>query len=216
MKNGEKYMNKVILFNFNGTIVNTKNLAIDIFNEIAEKQGYKKISEEEVPFLSTLSIRDRCKTLNVPIYKMPLVGIAIKRRYQTYIPNLKPVLGISEVLKELKKQDYKLGFLTSNNQNKIDEFLINNTINSFDYSHFSFNPFSKSKDISSFLKNNRLKKDEVIYVGDELRDIKAAKKNGLFCIAASWGYDSIELLSTGNADFVAKQPKDILDILSGT
>ncbi|MET1193997.1 HAD hydrolase-like protein, partial [Bacillus licheniformis] len=57
-------MNKVILFNFNGTIVNTKNLAIDIFNEIAEKQGYKKISEEEVPFLSTLSIRDRCKTLN--------------------------------------------------------------------------------------------------------------------------------------------------------
>ncbi|MGR9527445.1 HAD hydrolase-like protein (plasmid) [Priestia megaterium] len=61
-----------------------------------------------------------------------------------------------------------------------------------------------------------MKKDEVIYVGDELRDIKAAKKNGLFCIAASWGYDSIELLSTGNADFVAKQPKDILDILSGT
>ncbi|MED4115997.1 HAD-IA family hydrolase [Priestia megaterium] len=209
-------MKKVILFNFNGTIVNTKLLAIDIFNEIAKKQGYKKIREEEVLHLSTLSIRDRCKTLNVPIYKMPLVGIAIKRRYQTYIPNLKPVLGISEVLKELKKQDYKLGFLTSNNQNKIDEFLTNNTINNFDYNHYSFNPFSKSKDISSFLKNNRLKKDEVIYVGDELRDIKAAKKNGLFCIAASWGYDSIELLNTGNADFVAKQPKDILDILSGT
>ncbi|WP_368896717.1 HAD-IA family hydrolase, partial [Priestia megaterium] len=167
-------MKKVILFNFNGTIVNTKLLAIDIFNEIAKKQGYKEISEEEVLHLSTLSIRDRCKTLNVPIYKMPLVGIAIKRRYQTYIPNLKPVLGISEVLKELKKQDYKLGFLTSNNQNKIDEFLMNNTINSFDYNHYSFSPFSKSKDISSFLKNNRLKKDEVIYVGDELRDIKAA------------------------------------------
>ncbi|MCM2978687.1 HAD-IA family hydrolase [Priestia aryabhattai] len=209
-------MKKVILFNFNGTIVNTKLLAIDIFNEIAKKQGYKEISEEEVLHLSTLSIRDRCKTLNVPIYKMPLVGIAIKRRYQTYIPNLKPVLGISEVLKELKKQDYKLGFLTSNNQNKIDEFLMNNTINSFDYNYYSFNPFSKSKDISSFLKNNRLKKDEVIYVGDELRDIKAAKKNGLFCIAASWGYDSTELLNTGNADFVAKQPKDILDFLSGT
>src|SRR6478735_10732690 len=128
-------MKKVILFNFNGTIVNTKLLAIDIFNEIAKKQGYKKISEEEVLHLSTLSIRDRCKMLNVPIYKMPLVGIAIKRRYQTFIPNLTPVIEISEMLKELKKQGYKLGFLTSNNQNKIDEFLINNTINSFDYSH---------------------------------------------------------------------------------
>ena len=209
-------MNKVILFNFNGTIVNTKNLAIDIFNEIAEKQGYKKINKEEVPYLSTLSIRNRCKVLNLPIYKMPLVGISIKRRYQQYIPNLKPVMGMSEVLEELKKKGHKLGFITSNNQDKIDEFLINNSINVFEYNHYSFNPFSKSSDISSFLKNNRLKKDEVIYVGDELRDIKAAKKNGLSCIAASWGYDSIELLSTGNADFVAKQPKDILDILSGT
>lgn len=35
-------MSKVILFNFNGTIVNTKSLAIDIFNEIAERRGYKK------------------------------------------------------------------------------------------------------------------------------------------------------------------------------
>jgi len=96
-------MKKVILFNFNGTIVNTKLLAIDIFNEIAKKQGYEKITGEEVLNLSTLSIRDRCKTLNVPIYKMPLVGIAIKRRYQTFIPNLTPVLEISEMLKELKK-----------------------------------------------------------------------------------------------------------------
>jgi len=209
-------MKKVILFNFNGTIVNTKLLAIDIFNEIAKMQGYKKISEEEVLHLSTLSIRDRCKTLNVPIYKMPLVGIAIKRRYQTYIPNLTPVLEISEMLKELKKQDYKLGFLTSNKKNATNKFLENNSIDIFDYSHYTFNPFSKSKDISSFLKNNKLKKEEVIYIGDELRDIKAAKKNGLFCIAVAWGYDSLDLLKTGNADFVAKQPKDILDILSGT
>ncbi|QTL52615.1 MULTISPECIES: HAD-IA family hydrolase [Priestia] len=207
-------MKKVILFNFNGTIVNTKLLAIDIFNEIAKKQGYKKISEEEVLHLSKLSISDRCKTLNVPIYIMPLVGIAIKRRYQTYIPNLTPVLEISEMLKELKKQDYKLGFLTSNKKNATNKFLINNSINIFDYSHYTFNPFSKSKDISAFLKNNKLKKEEVIYIGDELRDIRAAKKNCLFCIAVAWGFDSVELLNTGRADKVITQPKEIVDILS--
>ncbi|MGW9103757.1 HAD hydrolase-like protein [Priestia megaterium] len=54
-----------------------------------------------------------------------------------------------------------------------------------------------------------------MYIGDELRDIKAAKKNGLLCVGVAWGYDSLDLLKTGDADFVAKQPKDILDILSG-
>ncbi|MEG8980417.1 HAD-IA family hydrolase [Priestia megaterium] len=206
-------MKKVILFNFNGTITNTKFLAIDMYNEIAEKQGYKRILEEDVPYLSTLSIRNRCKVLNLPLYKMPLVGIAIKRRSQKYISNLKPVTGLKETLELLKKDGYKLGFTTSNNQGVINEFLINNSINIFDYSHFSFSPLSKSKDISSFMRKYDLRPEEVVYVGDELRDIKAAKKNGLFCIAVSWGFDSVELLNTGHADKVITTPKEILDIL---
>lgn len=207
-------MSKVILFNFNGTIVNTKSLAIDIFNEIAEKQGYNKINEEEVPYLSTLSVPDRCKRLNVPIYKMPIVGITIKQRYQQYIPNLNSVDGINEVIHELKQKGFCLGFLTTNSRVVINQFLTNNSINIFDYAHYSFNPFSKARDISSFLKNNKLNHNEVIYIGDELRDIKAAKKNQLYCIAATWGYDSVELLNTGHADHIAQQPKDILNILS--
>ena len=207
-------MKKVILFNFNGTITNTKFLAIDMYNEIAEKQGYKKISEEDVSYLSALSIRNRCKVLNLPLYKMPLVGIAIKRRSQQYIPNLKPVSGMTETLRLLKQEGYKIGFTTSNNQVVLNEFLIKNSINIFDYSHFSFSPLSKSKDISSFLKKYDLKKENVVYVGDELRDIKAAKKNGLFCIAVSWGFDSVELLNTGRADKVITQPKEIVDVLS--
>lgn len=207
-------MKKVILFNFNGTITNTKFLAIDMYNEIAEKQGYKKILEEDVSYLSALSIRNRCKVLNLPLYKMPLVGIAIKRRSQQYIPNLKPVSGMKETLRLLKQKGYKIGFTTSNNQVVMNEFLINNSINIFNYRHFSFSPLSKSKDISSFLKKYDLKKEDVVYVGDELRDIKAAKKNGLFCIAVSWGFDSVELLNTGRADKVITEPKEIVDVLS--
>ncbi|MED4256661.1 HAD-IA family hydrolase, partial [Priestia megaterium] len=106
------------------------------------------------------------------------------------------------------------GFLTSNKKDATNKFLMNNSINIFDYSHYTFNPFSKSKDISVFLKNNKLKKEEVIYIGDELRDIKAAKKNGLLCLAIAWGFDAVELLNTGSADKVITQPKEIIDILS--
>ncbi|MED3836582.1 HAD hydrolase-like protein [Peribacillus frigoritolerans] len=207
-------MSKVILFNFNGTIVNTKSLAIDIFNEIAERRGYKKINNKDIHYLSTLSIRDRCKRLDVPIYQMPWVGLQIKQRYQQYIPNLKSVDGINEVIYELKQKGFRLGFLTTNSRVVTTQFLTNNSINVFDYTHYSFNPFSKAKDISSFLKSNGLYPNEVIYLGDELRDIKASKKNRLCFIATSWGYDSIELLNEGQADYIAQQPKDILNIVS--
>ncbi|KQU24398.1 hypothetical protein ASG61_21025 [Bacillus sp. Leaf75] len=207
-------MNKVLLLNFNGTIVDTKDLAINIYNKIADKQGYKTVSKDQVAEFRSLSIRERCKLLDVPIYKMPLVGISIKRQYQKYIPDLGPIPSIKEVLNNLKQKGYKLAFTTSNKQSETNQFLINNSLDIFTYEHYSFNPFTKSRDIASFLKKNNLLKENVIYIGDELRDIEAAKKNGLFCIAVSWGYDSKELLQKGNADYVVDQPEDIIGILS--
>ncbi|RPK03148.1 HAD-IA family hydrolase [Priestia endophytica] len=206
-------MDKTILFNFNGTIVDTSSLAIDIYNEIAEKKGYRKINDEEVAYLSTLSVTDRFKRLNVPIYKLPSLGITIKQRYQKYISNLDPVSGINEVIHELKKRGYRLGFLTTNSRDVTHQFLTSNSMNVFDYTHYSFNPFSKTKEISSFLKKNKLNQKDVLYIGDELRDIKAAKKNHLYCIAVSWGYDSKELLEAGEPNHIADRPQDILNIL---
>jgi phosphoglycolate phosphatase len=84
----------------------------------------------------------------------------------------------------------------------------------FDYEYYSYNPFIKARRISNFLKKNSLDANHVLYVGDELRDINAAKRNQVFSIAASWGYDSVELLKTGHADYIAQQPEDILNILS--
>ncbi|RAS75566.1 HAD-IA family hydrolase [Priestia endophytica] len=206
-------MDKTILFNFNGTIVDTSSLAIDIYNEIAEKKGYRKINDEEVAYLSTLSVTDRFKRLNVPIYKLPSLGITIKQRYQKYISNLDPVSGINEVIHELKKRGYRLGFLTTNSRDVTHQFLTSNSMNVFDYTHYSFNPFSKTKEIFSFLKKNKLNQKDVLYIGDELRDIKAAKKNHLYCMAVSWGYDSRELLIQGEPDHIADEPQDILNIL---
>ncbi|MDF2652879.1 HAD hydrolase-like protein [Pelosinus fermentans] len=39
--------------------------------------------------------------------------------------------------------------------------------------------FGKNEDIKRFLKTHKLKESEVIYVGDEARDIIAGKKSGV-------------------------------------
>ncbi|PGK51845.1 haloacid dehalogenase [Priestia megaterium] len=206
-------MTNVILFNFNGTIVDTKAVAIDAYNEIAEKQGYKKIAKQDICSLRSLSIRERCKILQVPLYKMPLIGIAIKRRYQQYLPSLTPVAEMMECLEDLKQHGYQLGFTTSNNRDMTQSFLLNNEMNIFDYTDYTTTPFSKSKDIRHFIRVNHLNKEDVLYVGDELRDIKAAQKEGVRCIAASWGYDSDNLLQSANALHVISNPSELSDLL---
>jgi len=206
-------MINVILFNFNGTIVDTKSVAIDAYNEIAEKQGYKQIAKQDISSLRSLSIRERCKILQVPLYKMPLIGIAIKRRYQQYLPSLTPVVGLKECLEDLKECGFQLGFTTSNNRDMTQNFLLNNEMSMFDYTDYTTTPFSKSKDIRHFIKVNHLQKEDVLYIGDELRDIKAAQKEGIPCIAASWGYDSEELLQSVGTLQVISNPSELSDLL---
>ena len=43
-----------IVFNFNGVLVNTKSLAVDLYNQIAEKKGYKQIQPEQIETLKPL------------------------------------------------------------------------------------------------------------------------------------------------------------------
>jgi phosphoglycolate phosphatase-like HAD superfamily hydrolase len=48
-------------------------------------------------------------------------------------------------------------------------------IDIFDAIHSSYNLFGKSGTINAFLKTHQLKKEEIIYIGDELRDIQACQ-----------------------------------------
>ncbi len=56
----------------------------------------------------------------------------------------------------------------------------------------------------------------VLYVGDDLRDIQAAKAAGMPSAAAAWGYigHNGEIASWG-ADVIADQPLDLLALLPG-
>jgi phosphoglycolate phosphatase len=52
---------------------------------------------------------------------------------------------------------------------------------------------------------------DCVYLGDDLRDIQAARSAGMRCVAVGWGYGSG--LSSWNADAVIERPPDLLEFL---
>jgi phosphoglycolate phosphatase len=63
-------------------------------------------------------------------------------------------------------------------------------------------------------KKHQIHHSEVIYVGDEDRDIIAAKKAKIKNIAVSWGYNSKNKLRQLNPDFLVNSPKEMVSYLS--
>ncbi|MCR4313329.1 MAG: HAD hydrolase-like protein, partial [Candidatus Roizmanbacteria bacterium] len=59
-----------------------------------------------------------------------------------------------------------------------------------------------------------LDRSEVIYVGDEIRDVEACKKTGIKIIGVSWGLHTIEALEKAGVDYITKKPLEIFKILA--
>lgn len=87
-----------IIFDFDGTIVNSRNLAIELYNKLAEKNGYDKIEEQEIDYLSTLPIKDRLRALLVPFHKLPGLVLEMKSNDQKSIESLNSLSANFEVL----------------------------------------------------------------------------------------------------------------------
>ncbi len=206
---------KVVLFDFDGTIADTLNVLLNITNRLAVEFGYKTIDQEELSYIKNLSSREIIKYSGISILKFPLLLAKVKSELNNEIQNIKPFPEIEAVLIELINQ-VDIGILSSNSKDNILKFFAaNNLQNKFDFIYTEAAIFSKSKVINKILKQSKLKPEELIYVGDETRDIVAAKRSQVKAIAVSWGFNSKEILAQQNPDFLIHQPKELIDIIKG-
>ncbi|MFB9329421.1 HAD-IA family hydrolase [Paenibacillus aurantiacus] len=202
-----------MLFNFNGVLVRTRSLAVAHFNEIAHEKGYRPIAPDEAEALGGLPIRERCRLLGVPLHRMPVIGMAIKRRYQEALPGLPAIEGMPKLLADLKSRGIRIGFVTSNSKEASRAFLRHNGMELFDDECYAAHPFSKTRDLARFVKASGMEKSRLLYVGDERRDLAAGKRLGIKSIGAAWGYDSSGLLRQSDPVFVAEHPEQLREFL---
>ncbi|WP_172193785.1 HAD-IA family hydrolase [Saccharibacillus qingshengii] len=199
-----------IIFDFDGTIVHSRPLISKIYNRAAQKHGYRPIREDDQGPFAGHSITQRRKALGIPLYRMPALGLNVVLGYHRGIENLEVKPGIGELIDQLHEKGYPLSIISSNLERNIRAFLQNKGIDHFEQIRSARSLFGKHRAIRSFLKRNDLKAEEVLYIGDELRDIKAGRRTGVHVVSAAWGYDSLESMRRISPDFTVSRPTEVL------
>lgn len=205
---------KVIIFDFDGTIADTVDALVSIANNLAVEFNYAQITSEEFVILKNLTSREIFKYSGIPLFKMPFLLKKVKRELKNKIPELKPIQGIPQALLELKNDGNTLGIVTSNSKDNVKEFLkVNNLDNLFEFVHPGVTIFGKTKIINNILRQKQIKTQEVIYVGDETRDIEASKKSQIKIVSVTWGFNSEAALAKENPDFLIHHPRELVEIV---
>lgn len=205
-------MVRYVLFDFDGTLVDSLNIVIEVYNQLADKYNSKKIEQKDIAYLKGLSITERAKFLDFKLYKIPLLALDIYKLYKHSIKNLILFDGIKELLEQLHACGFQLAIVSTNSEQNIRECLQHNQIEVMNEIICSNNMFGKNEDIKRFLKTHKLKESEVIYVGDEARDIIAGKKSGVKVIWVSWGYDQLDNAKKEQPNYIVNEPHEILRI----
>jgi len=206
---------KVIIFDFDGTIADTLDALVTIANSLAVKFNFKQITPEELAVLRNLNSRQIIKKSGISLLQIPFLVKRVKSELKQQIQHLSTIPGIKEALIELNNQGHRLGIITSNSTDNVTAFLEKNELEDlFEFIHSGITIFGKTRIINNFLKQENLQPEEVIYIGDETRDIEATKKAHVKVIAVSWGFNSREVLAAENPDFLIDHPSELLEVIA--
>jgi phosphoglycolate phosphatase len=135
-----------------------------------------------------------------------------RRAFAEKVPYVFPVEGVPDAIQQLKREGYTLGVLTSNAEENVRQFLASHKMDVFDFIYSESSILGKKKLLQRMLREKHLDRGHVIYVGDEIRDIDAAKKAGIRVIAVTWGFNTEEALRENSPDYIAKHPQDLCAI----
>lgn len=198
----------MILFDFDGTLADTISLGITLLNSYSDKFGYKKLDLEKNKGLSALQLMS---VAQISFWKLPYLVCFFKKKLVESGSQIKMINGVQTMLSELKNAGFKMGILTSNSLQTVQNFLKTYEIESyFSYIKTDVPVFGKKRALS---KAKRQIKSDFIYVGDELRDVEACRKNDIPVVSVCWGFNSFEVLEQNNPKMVAKNTAEAVNLI---
>ena len=205
---------RTLIFDFDGTLADTLEESRSIFNLLAADYGLRQIEAEEMPRLRHLSLMELIDHLDIPKRRVPSIISRGTTMMRANISRMPLIQGIAEVLPELRKHAQMFGVLTSNATANVDLFLRAHGMRGlFNFISSTSKLTGKAKHLRAIRKTFSLRPEEMLYVGDEIRDIKAAKKAGIDIAAVTWGFNSAESLSKECPEYLISRPDEFLHLV---
>ncbi len=207
-------MVKTVIFDFDGTLADTRKAILNIVKDNQEEWGLPDINEELINDFRGKGFFELFKKYNIILLKLPFIFPKAKKELGKKIDKVPLFPGMREVLMTLRKKGIKLGILTTNSEENVKKFLRHHNLEIFDFIGSEISLMGKDKALKKVLEKRNINKNETMYIGDEIRDIEACKENGLKIISVTWGFNKKEILKKNNPDYLIDKPEEILKIVS--
>jgi phosphoglycolate phosphatase len=203
-----------LIFDFDGTIANSFEVAENIFYELT---GHERVTDENfIAYMRRLPLLKAAKEMHISTAQLPRLLLKGRALMQQRMDQVKAFAGISPVVKKLHEDGNRLFIISSNSQPNVEKFLKEHHLyECFDGVYGGVGLFSKARVLKKVMRRNKIKAEESFYIGDEVRDINAAKHANVRAVSVSWGYNDIEALKAEKPFATVTKPQDLIQVFKG-
>lgn len=216
-------MYRAVVFDLDGTLVYTLEDLKNAINSALKNLGYSFCySLEDTKRLIGSGTKNLCRraidSLNPSEEEVEILFREFTKEYNMHqLDNASLYEGVMDVLIELKKRGIKVAILSNKVDKNTKEIISHLCKNfTFDYILGQTSIYPLKPDPTSLFKvieEIKVKKEEVLYVGDSDTDMKTGKNARVDVCAVTYGFREKEVLETYKPRYMIDSIKEILKII---
>jgi phosphoglycolate phosphatase len=201
----------LVIFDLDGTLADSFPWFLRNLNGVADRFGFRRVAEDEIEPLRHMGSRAILKSLNVPLWKLPRIGNHM--RAMKAGADIPLFAGTDAMLRALADAGIALALVSSDNETNARRQL--GDANAALFADFACGAsiFGKAAKFRRVIARAGIDPARALSIGDETRDIEAARAAGISCAAVTWGYAAPQALRAHAPDLVFERMEDVAPAL---
>ncbi|AMN45469.1 HAD hydrolase-like protein [Rhodoplanes sp. Z2-YC6860] len=199
----------LVIFDLDGTLVDSRSWFLSVVNGVARKYGFREIADHEIEPMRREGPREILRRLEVPLWKLPAIARHMRGLKREQLGTMSLFPGAPAMLRGLHEAGLTLALVTSDSEDNARRQLGTSAVL---FSHFACGAslFGKAAKFKSIVRHAGATTAQTIAIGDEVRDVEAARSTGIACAAVTWGYSAAETLAAMKPDLTFENINDIV------
>lgn len=203
----------LVVFDFDGTLADSFPWFVGVLNGVAERYGFRPVQPDEVEILRGWDARAIMRHLRVPGWKLPFIASHMRRLMARDVAGIAPFDGVPDLLRILVERGVTVVIVSSNSVDNIKRVLGPDSAGRVALYACGASLFGKPAKFRRILRETGVPASSVLAIGDEVRDIDAARGVGIACGAVTWGYARGDVLADRRPDHLFHRVEEIAALL---
>jgi phosphoglycolate phosphatase len=156
------------------------------------------------------------RALKIPRWKAPLLLMRGRKMIRHHLHGIPLHTGVVAAIKKLYADGIPLYVLSSNSTENVHAYLRRHDMQQYFVGAYGgASLLGKAPRLLKLIENENLDVAESWYIGDEIRDVSAARAVGLRVASVTWGYNTHTVLALKQPDALVDTPAELLKVLEG-